>query len=92
MTTGLSFKCILLIFNSHEGAAKIDYSVCICYGIVFQIVVLLQCAWRRAWKDTKDQCDEHEQPEEALQPRHGSSCTHLTWQEQVGKSPGETHI
>ena len=59
---------------------------------LFQVMVLLQLAWHSTWEDTEDQCDEHEQPEEALQPGHGSSCTHFTWQEPVGKDPRETHI
>ena len=58
----------------------------------FQIVVLLQCKGCCTREDTEDQCDEHEQPEEALQPGHGSSCTHFTWQEPVGKDPRQTHM
>lgn len=59
---------------------------------VFQVMVLLQCAGCNAWEDTENQCDEHEQPEEALQPGNGSSCTDFTWQEPVGKGPGQTRV
>ena len=59
---------------------------------VFQIVVLLQRTRRSAWKDPENQRDEHEQPEEALQPGHGSSRTHVTRQEPVGTGPGQTHM
>lgn len=55
-------------------------------------MVLLQCAGCSIWKDNEDKCDEHEQPEEALQSRHGSSRTHFTWQEPVGEDPRPTHF
>lgn len=55
-------------------------------------MVLLQCPGCCAWKDYEDQCDEHEQPKEALQSGHGSSRTHFTGQESLGKGPGQTHV
>lgn len=55
-------------------------------------MVLLQCPGCCTWKDYEDQCDEHEQPKEALQSGHGSSRTHFTGQEPMGKGPGQTHV
>lgn len=54
---------------------------------MFQIVVLLQREGHAPWQDTEDQRDEHEQPEEAVQPGHGSPRPYFTWQEPLGKDP-----
>lgn len=72
---------------AHSSVTYLHESV-----VVFQIVVLLQCPGSCTWKDYEDQCDEHEQPKEALQSGHGSSRTDFTGQEPMGKGPGQTHV